>query len=113
MEWIVENSRETRARNFYHRDALFLLFKVRDKCVGPSPPPPLPPLSPSLIGSGLRSWNDNKNPVVGKRIIPEVPIPVADRKDRGLWERDCRQTDHPVHYTRASGGEVPIGRYFK
>ena len=42
----------------------------------------------ALIGSGLRSWDDNKNPVVGKRIIPEVPIPVADQRDRGLWERD-------------------------
>ena len=36
----------------------------------------------------LRSWDNNKNPVVGKRIIPEVPIPVVDQKDRGLWERD-------------------------
>ena len=110
MEWIVENSRETWARNCYHRDALVLLFKVRDTCVGLPPPPSL---SPSLIGSGLLSWDDNKNPVVGKRIIPEVPIPVAEQKDRGLWERDYRQTDHPVDYTRARGGEVPIGRYFK
>ena len=42
----------------------------------------------ALIGSGLRSWDDNKNSVVGKRIIPEVPIPVADQRDRGLWEGD-------------------------
>ena len=47
----------------------------------------------ALIGLALRRWYDNKNPVVGKRIIPEVPIPVADQKDCGLWKRDwdiCR-----------------------
>ena len=45
-------------------------------------------------GSGLRSRDDNKNPVVGKRIIPEVPIPVADQKDRGIWERDWEHLSH-------------------
>ena len=36
----------------------------------------------ALIGSRLHNWDDNKNPVVGKRIIPEVPIPVADQIKR-------------------------------
>ena len=36
------NFRETWTRNFNPRDALFLLFNVRDSCVGPSPPPLLP-----------------------------------------------------------------------
>ena len=39
---IFENSCETWTRNFNHRAALFLLFKVHDTCVGP--PPPFPPL---------------------------------------------------------------------
>ena len=46
-EWIFENSLETwtRTRIFIHRDALFLLFKFCDTCVGPPffTPPPNPP----------------------------------------------------------------------
>ena len=39
------NFRETWTRNFNPRDALFLLFNVRDSCVRlpTPPPPPLPP----------------------------------------------------------------------
>jgi len=48
MKWIVENSRETRARNFNHHDTLFLLFKVRDTRVGP----PFTPLL-AIIYNGL------------------------------------------------------------
>ena len=50
--------------------------------------------------------SDNKNSVVGKRIIPEVPIPVADQKDRGLWERDDARTC-------ALSGRCPFNCYRK
>ena len=41
----------------------------------------------------MRSEPDNQNSVISfvisKWLLPELSIPAADQKDRGLWGREC------------------------